>query len=169
MQGVPSFDQCYVELGLKQAGADDWKAPSLHLDAALEKGRHVAIIGQAGSGKTTLAVQTVARLSKALLVGGLDESSWVPIYVPARSLVGPHGFSGLVTAAVCANLSGLLSSSLEAGTIAAPPPEGQGWLIFIDGMDEIFEVEGRRRLAKTLGAPLRQCPSSVCHSGAETR
>jgi RecA/RadA recombinase/tetratricopeptide (TPR) repeat protein len=150
MQDVPSSDQCYVELGLKQAGADDWKAPSLHLDAALEKGRHVAIIGQAGSGKTTLAVQTVARLSKALLVGGLDESSWVPIYVPARSLIGPRGFSELVTTAVCANLSGLLSSSPDAGTFAVPPPEGQGWLIFIDGMDEIVKEGGRCKLTKTL-------------------
>ncbi|WP_159025148.1 NACHT domain-containing protein [Streptomyces sp. MUSC 125] len=146
----PSAAACYVELSVRPQQEPSFREGTL-LSAVLEQGGHIGIRGEAGAGKSTLAMQTAAHMSRELLAGGhVPAGTWLPLYVPARLLVGPGGFAERVASAVAEHLAGLLMESPAATLFVEPPPGAQGWLVFVDGTDELAKGNARSGLVAAL-------------------
>lgn len=146
----------YVEQRLLRDETDIWSPIPIHLRDILDECRHIGVTGSGGSGKTTLALQSVAMLSKQILDGDCSASRWAPIYVTAESLVGRRSLTDLLADAVQSNLAGLLSARLEPSIFAAAPKNMQGWIIFIDGFDEVAQSANGRQLTDVVKAHLNR-------------
>lgn len=146
----PSAAACYVELSVRPPQESSFREDTL-LSTLLKQGGHIGIRGEAGAGKSTLAMQTVAHMSRELLVGDhVPASTWLPLYVPARLLAGPGGFTAKVASALAEHLAGLLMESPAATLFLEPPSGVQGWLVFVDGTDELAKGNARSTLIAAL-------------------
>ncbi|WP_234531671.1 NACHT domain-containing protein [Streptomyces shenzhenensis] len=146
----PSAAACYVELSVRPPKDSSFRE-EMSLRALLKQHGHIGIRGEAGSGKSTLAKQTVARMSRELLAGDhIPAGTWLPLYVPARLLAGPGGFAERVASALAEHLAGLLMESPAATLFVEPPSGAQGWLVFVDGTDELAKGNARSSLVAAL-------------------
>ncbi|MGW3231472.1 trypsin-like peptidase domain-containing protein [Kitasatospora sp. NPDC001095] len=119
------------------------------VEAALAAHRHVLLIGEAGSGKSSLTLQLATR--QLLLTGGRSDITLLPVRVLARDLAArPH--TRLMTAvadAVRVSLARFLPHSLDPGLLESQAP-GSRWLIIIDGLDEVTDPLERNELTQRL-------------------
>jgi GTPase SAR1 family protein len=133
---MPTLREVYVETSLEPMDARNGDSDLLSLDDALARYRHIVVTGDGGVGKSTLVRYAVGRLSEAAL--GLDPSDrqlWLPLYIPARLMVGPTGFT--------------------ESLFGEPPACLAGWLLFIDGIDEIVSSKELNRLLAYIGRHMR--------------
>lgn len=147
---MPKLRDVYIELSLRSRGTNRRSSDSnaTSLDEALDLHRHLLITGGPGVGKSTLAIQTVARLSEKILdVGPSTENpAWIPVYIPACYLLGTGGFNQTIVTALNRHLGLRLTNSLQESMLSKEHSDDQGWLIFTDGMDEIIDTNERQRL-----------------------
>lgn len=156
---LPSLQDVYVELSLVPTSEQlrpsslfsDERAVEYSLDEALTRYRNLLIVGEPGAGKSTLASQAVARLTATILDAGTVVNQWIPLFAPARFMVGPHGLDGLVAAALNQHLSGHLTNTLRnTHLFSSAWGDSKGWLIFVDAVDELIDINDRRRLVAQL-------------------
>jgi hypothetical protein len=149
---LPPLVQIYVDRTVRPAKSR-LDIPAKDAREAYRLHRHLTISGVAGSGKSTLAIQQVAQHCKDILDGnddsGLDRA-WLPLYLPARLMSAAGGLTDVLRTALNHHLAGYLASSLEATLFSEAPPGHSGWLVFIDGLDEILGVDDRNRLLSYL-------------------
>ncbi|GAA0954778.1 hypothetical protein [Nonomuraea longicatena] len=139
------------------------------------------LLGGPGAGKSSLLRMIVIRLARELLSGGgkkpLPRRSThpgviqttsskddeprarplFPVYVPAQALTQPGSFTQQLAHAVAAQLKGYDYVPPSDRLFRGPPLPGAQWLILIDGLDEISDVDERLRVLKTLMANKKYC------------
>lgn len=141
----PMLNDVYIAQELKQN--DTLRPEVTNIYDVLREDRHALVIGAPGIGKTTLAVQTVARTCERLLDGAEDDIPLrVPLYVPARLLVDVGAMHKALSFALNAYLKLGLSGTLEESLFKKRPTPCVGWTIFLDAIDEIVSLDDRRLL-----------------------
>lgn len=119
-------------------------------DALLTGGGNYVIIGGPGVGKSSLLRTCVSTLAANQLVVAGDV---VPVLIPAVELVGDAPLPTLLAQRVSALLKGGgLRKELPADFFRTQPAPGVGWLLLVDGLDEIADPEARRLVMRELGA-----------------
>ncbi len=172
-------------LGIGEEGMADQARP-LDMADLLTLGERIAIVGGAGSGKTTYLSFVAASLAAALRGQALDvrlkpPAPDVPLPVP---LLAPLRY-WQVYRDQCAQKSGLLVDEPDAGSLGAfllwflraryknfaaaadfferLLRGGQGCLILLDGLDEVVNVDQRRTVRDGVDHLLRsQYPGNRC-------
>jgi hypothetical protein len=134
--------------------------PPVNLAEALNQHESLLVIGDPGSGKSTLANQLGHRLAQLWLRETAVHKAplvevVVPLRLPATLLADEEGpWSETVRNTVRRSLGrGLVSepsASLFSGRVA-----GARWLLFVDGLDEIADVNQRTDLIRTLAGHTR--------------
>lgn len=112
--------------------------------------RHLLIIGEAGQGKTTMALQIVARLADTCMANPEKAPSIIGLRVAATELTRQRG-PWLTSIARAAELS--LGHYLDrpiSDDLSGGLPEGYQMVLVIDGFDEVTEPQARRRLLESL-------------------
>jgi hypothetical protein len=148
---MPSLDAVYLEPRLHPFDRRPDKVPprlGLH-EALFDTDHHLLIIGEPGSGKTTLGIRSVASLGGSILDGSAEQSE-IPLYVPAHLLKRGGDFTTLLSAAVTTFLASFLSQPLSSELLSSTPPGGSRWLVFIDGLDELVNPTERQRFIAAL-------------------
>ncbi|MER6143170.1 trypsin-like peptidase domain-containing protein [Streptomyces sparsogenes] len=113
----------------------------------LDRHRHVLIEGEAGAGKSTFT-QRVAR-------AGADapEAHEHAIRIPAADLTGGAPLPTLLRTSVQRRLGGHLRTELPRDLFEFGGASGDGgWLLLVDGLDEIVDTAARRRVISIVAA-----------------
>ncbi|MEV7095808.1 hypothetical protein AB0M80_23460 [Amycolatopsis sp. NPDC051045] len=106
------------------------------------------VVGAPGGGKTSLFRTHLIRAVEARRAGELETS--LPILVSAAALSGKPLAAALAEAAT-AELSGFgLLEKLPDDLFKKCPYEDVPWLVMVDGLDEITDTAGRRKLLAAL-------------------
>lgn len=79
----PALQDVYVPISLKLGNASSHN--TISMDTALACHQHLLITGEPGTGKSTLAIQTVAQASNQIINNRaiMDNNAWIPLYIPA--------------------------------------------------------------------------------------
>ncbi|MFD7786498.1 NACHT domain-containing protein [Streptomyces nojiriensis] len=127
-----------------------WERPSeagsLPADDLLAGGRTCVVLAGPGGGKSSLLRTWLHRGAELWLEG--RGGAQVPVLVPAAALVGAP-LADAVADAVNRDLGGLVER-LPPPFFAAEPQPGVGWLILVDGLDEVTDDDARRRVLRRL-------------------
>ncbi|MFJ9543000.1 NACHT domain-containing protein [Streptomyces sp. NPDC101225] len=118
-------------------------------EEVLARDSSCVLLAGPGGGKSSLL--------RIALVASADQwlhdtaGSTVPVLVPAAELAARRPLPEAIAAAVTAELSpfGLLETIPPAFFARVPQP-GSRWLLLVDGLDEITDPEGRRRVTEHL-------------------
>ncbi|GAA2216472.1 hypothetical protein GCM10009850_119410 [Nonomuraea monospora] len=73
-----------------------------------------------------------------------------PVYVPAHALMQPGSFAQQLAHAIALQLKGHDYIPLADAFFLGPPMPGARWLILVDGLDEIADVDERLKLLRTM-------------------
>ncbi|MET8998157.1 hypothetical protein [Amycolatopsis sp. NPDC004169] len=132
------------------------RPPSRTVQAALDEDDHLLVTGGPGQGKSTLSLRLAADIA-ARWSGGdsappLAEPV-VPLRLPARELATRLDMAFVQGLAQCvlAEYGALLMFPFDAGTLAGRMA-GCRWLLLVDGLDEVADLDLRDRLVKVLAA-----------------
>ncbi|MFD4032407.1 helix-turn-helix domain-containing protein [Streptomyces sp. NPDC058637] len=127
---------------------DHHVGPLVPADEALTSGSPICtVLGAPGVGKSSLLRRQMDTVISRLGDGPVE----VPVLLPAVELTG-----GLRLADALARYTNRelppygLSQDLSAGFFADRPRPGASWLVLIDGLDEVVDVEQRRRILDTV-------------------
>ncbi|GGM26717.1 trypsin-like peptidase domain-containing protein [Dactylosporangium sucinum] len=116
--------------------------------------RHVVLSGVAGSGKTTLLNQIAGTIAESWIMGDPAQDSpfggVVALRLPARALTGDRPLSVALSAALNADLGEFLDRAIEPALFDQEPMPGVDWLLLVDGLDEVFNIDRRHRLLSML-------------------
>ncbi|WP_189746113.1 NACHT domain-containing protein [Streptomyces nojiriensis] len=121
-------------------------AGSLPADDLLAGGRTCVVLAGPGGGKSSLLRTWLHRGTEPWLEGrgGVQ----VPVLVPAAALVDAP-LADAVAAAVNRDLDGLVER-LPPAFFATEPQRGAGWLVLVDGLDEVTDGAARRKVLRRL-------------------
>ncbi|MEU7061743.1 trypsin-like peptidase domain-containing protein [Streptomyces sp. NPDC046197] len=123
----------------------------------LDQDGDALVIAGPGGGKSTLlrsGLITLAERWGAGQTGGCNRAPtgrWVPVLVPAADLVLPLNLHDAIAASVEKDLSiAAPSQEWPPQLFNSEPLLGVGWLVLVDGLDEITDAETRRKLIAKL-------------------
>jgi len=116
------------------------------VEQVLDRHRHLLIEGGPGLGKSSLARDIAGRLAKSWLspTGAAAPTSTpvLPLLVSARSLSRHRGLPWMeALAQAYAEALGQHADHLASADLLATPPIGVGWMVIIDGLDEVTEPQ----------------------------
>lgn len=115
------------------------------LENAIKANKHVVLQGSPGSGKSSIVSNLTIQAARDFEQEG-SELSWIPIPIVAREFSAQradYDFHDCLSL----HLKKRFGIELSAEMFQAPPPnEASDWLIMLDGIDEIVDLEGRNRL-----------------------
>jgi hypothetical protein len=151
---LPGHDRQLATVFVRQrfrraaTGRDRGASGTIGLQALLDQlrteQRHLVLRGDPGSGKTVLLQWLCAEAAQAWQKG--NERREVPILIHASKL-----------AEVAADVDRAIVDVDASGLFAGSPPDDMRWLVLIDGLDEIVDVEQReralRRIKERAGMP----------------
>lgn len=106
------------------------------------------IVGGPGSGKSSLMRNLVETTAGNWLDG--KTGTFVPALINAQSLLQPLSFHEAVAGALRKDLGATLDNVDLDTFLAEPPLPGIPWLILLDGLDEIFDANDRRRVIEII-------------------
>ncbi|MDT0542387.1 trypsin-like peptidase domain-containing protein [Streptomyces lonegramiae] len=113
----------------------------------LDRHRHVLIEGEAGAGKSTFTQRVARRGAEA---PGAREHA---VRIPAVDLTGGAPLPVLLRESVQRRLGGHLGTELPCGLFESGGASGDGgWLLLVDGLDEIVDTAARRRVISIVAA-----------------
>ncbi|MEV1246777.1 trypsin-like peptidase domain-containing protein [Nonomuraea sp. NPDC049750] len=112
------------------------------------RNRNTLIIGRPGAGKSSLLRYVAEIASRDWLFA--KDGAFVPAYVPAMALSSRSSFSTALAAAVNRELGTWLDTSLPEDWFSRQPIPGVPWLLLVDGIDEIFTADGRRKALNSI-------------------
>ncbi|MDT7781647.1 MAG: hypothetical protein QOF58_66 [Pseudonocardiales bacterium] len=132
------------------------RAPSKPLRAALDSEEHLIVIGGPGQGKSTLTLRLAAEIAghwSARTGEPPIEEPVVPLRVTARLLAAHLGpsFSRALADSVSAEYGLYLTEPVDAAWLASRV-SGCRWLLLVDALDEVADVEQRAKLLDALAA-----------------
>ncbi|MFG2874744.1 helix-turn-helix domain-containing protein [Streptomyces sp. NPDC048337] len=127
-----------------------WERPSeagaLPADDLLTGGSSCVVLAGPGGGKSSLLRTWLRRGTEEWLDGRGGER--VPVLVPAAALVHAP-LADAVAASVNLELEGLVEK-LPTGFFATEPQPGAGWLVLVDGLDEVTDGAARHKVLRRL-------------------
>jgi transcriptional regulator with XRE-family HTH domain len=108
------------------------------------------VLAGPGGGKSSF-LQTCLSDGVERWIEGRGEG-WVPVLVPAAALAD-RPLTQALAAAVTADLASRgLVEELPPAFFAGPAQPGVGWLVLVDGLDEVSDPAARSRILRTLAA-----------------
>ena len=146
LPGTPPLAEVYVR---QQATLRRSAPVSLPVDKILAGHEMCVVLAEPGGGKSSLLRTLLADGAERGLRGTNEDGIAVPILVPAAALTGLPLAQALAAAATVA-LAPWLLEGLPAGFFSAPPAPKAGWLLLVDGLDEVTDPASRRRVLDTL-------------------
>ncbi|WP_143267722.1 NACHT domain-containing protein [Amycolatopsis alba] len=157
-QSDKDADRKAVEERTPRAVSENRERP-ITVTKALDRGGHLVITGEPGAGKSTLGHMYVQRISELWLAGDgtrppLSEPV-LAIRVPARALATGGSWSERMADGVQEACEYRLASKPKA-ELFAQRALGARWLVFIDGLDEIAEIDTRRKVIKAIAYQMRR-------------
>ncbi len=133
---APDFTNFFVEPRFRHAnvGRQRQVSAGLRVEDLIEQlhadGRHMVISGDPGSGKSVFLRWLCVGAAKAWSLRETNRE--IPVLLHASEIAKDFDLDGAL-----ARISPIFDG---------PPPEGVSWLVFIDGLDEIVDVDDRRRV-----------------------
>ncbi len=131
----------------------------LSITEALDRGGHLVLTGEPGSGKSTVGYLYVQQLSAYWLGDGEGQpplsEPLLPLRVPARALAANRAWAELLAAGTEEALGRLLSERPRP-EVFARRALGARWLVFVDGLDEIIEPETRAQVIDAIAYQVRR-------------
>jgi hypothetical protein len=116
----------------------------LDLRDVLRQYSDVSITGGPGTGKSSLLRYIVETLTKTWLVGAVE--SFIPVLIQADALTRDTSFPDVLANAVTSELGTSLDDFDLRAWFAEQPIPGKTWLILADGVDEILDIEQRKKV-----------------------
>jgi NACHT domain len=162
----PPLSSVYVRQTLSGGASPGSALASLacSVEEALDRHRHLILIGGPGLGKSTLTLQLVHRLARDWLVSSSSSAGdhrgqvgLVPLRVTGRELAAAidHPWLQALCDAARNELGGHLDLEADFSSDLLKKQVGETpWLIAIDGLDEAVEPERRDKLVTVLSARL---------------
>jgi hypothetical protein len=125
------------------------------VEAAVSAHRHVLLTGAAGAGKTTLLGYVARRTAEWWLdpdpVQRPPFGPVVAVRLPARTLGAGQPLQQAIAASLSRELALRLDGGVAPDLFTGPPVAGADWLLMIDGLDEILDLQHRLFLLDALG------------------
>ncbi|MFB7335688.1 HEAT repeat domain-containing protein [Streptomyces adustus] len=135
-------------------------------EAILTGERTVVVVAGPGGGKSSL-LRTCLDQGAARWLTGHGEGV-VPVLIRATALDGQ--LSEALAAAVNKELAADLGEEfLPPAFFANPPRPGVRWLVLVDGLDEIPDTEGRRRILRLIAATAKGARADLYRFVVATR
>ncbi|MFF8944064.1 trypsin-like peptidase domain-containing protein [Streptomyces sp. NPDC014864] len=134
----------------------------LPADAVVTTPGDAVLVGRPGAGKSSL-LRTVAHSLAGEWARGRG-GGWVPVRLTAAELVPERAFPDTLAAGIRADL-GAVGTRHEwtPDFFREPPAPGAGWLVLIDGLDEVMDAERRRRVLTKLAGLRAQDPDGALY------
>lgn len=145
--GTPPLADVYVSQQVAPDGevephAELGDTPRRPAESLFDVRTGAVLVGGPGAGKSSLGLRLTAKLADAWLTG--EEPDVVPVRVPARALVDGGYVSDLLRTAVEQDSSVRLRAPLPDDFFTGPPMPGVPWLVLVDGVDEVLDLEERQ-------------------------
>jgi hypothetical protein len=129
-------------------------------EAAVGQHRHLVLTGTAGAGKTSLLSHISRRSAQWWLDPAPDTDPpfgpVVALRIPARILASGRPLHEALAATISAECGPLLDIEISPTLFARPPVPGAEWLLMVDGLDEVMDVDRRRALLDAIGRKVGQ-------------
>lgn len=161
---VPPLSSIYVKPTIKRpmqgfylhkGDCDDDTA--ITIDQAVARGKHILLQGEPGSGKTSMVKSLAVTLAESWRNG--QQKELIPVYLSAREFAPTTASDGSFGRAVETQIVSFLGKRLVRGLppnfFVDPLPGKCGWLLIIDGMDEVVNPEERRALLDSINNQVR--------------
>ncbi|MCX5009981.1 helix-turn-helix domain-containing protein [Streptomyces sp. NBC_00555] len=142
---TPPLAAVYLRQRVRRA-AEAAGAATVPADEVPAGGRVCVILAGPGGGKSSLLRTWLARGTGRWLKGRGEES--VPVLVPAADLVDAP-LADALAASVNRELEGLVEK-LPAAFFGSEPQPGAGWLVLVDGLDEVTDAAARHKVLRRL-------------------
>ena len=165
-QGLPALADVYVRQQARIPGADHHDTPSPGNSNAMARGNQAGppvpatevfgedralcvLLGGPGGGKSTLLRAHLAEAASGWLASRTGTT--IPVIVNAAALTGTDPLPTALAKTVTAGLRqvGLLDE-LGADFFRHPPRAGASWLVLVDGLDEISDIDTRSAVVTML-------------------
>ncbi|MEU0810841.1 trypsin-like peptidase domain-containing protein [Streptomyces sp. NPDC005970] len=140
---APALERVYVHQRVVEHTEAAAPEP-IPAEEILDRHRHVLIEGEAGAGKSTFTQRVARRGAEA---PGAREHA---VRIPAVDLTGGAPLPVLLRESVQRRLGGHLGTELPRD-LFEPGGDG-GWLLLVDGLDEIVDTAARRRVISIVAA-----------------
>lgn len=135
---APALSAIHVRQWMSGRGAlDGVRAAPVSVDDLLERQVHTLILGDAGSGKSTMAASLVQEAARQVSYG---RSAQMAVACLAADLVGRKLPEALHIAT-----GRDFGVAVTAATFQRPPWPGGTWLVIVDGVDEVIASDARDR------------------------
>ncbi len=127
-------------------------SPGAHqatLTEALTRFDHLIVDGAAGIGKSTCLNDLTVRLAREAKTNRAHDL--VPVRVAAATLLSQSGSMRVALRdAAGKSLSLYLRDELPDDFFASPPAGGGRWLVMVDAVDQVYDVDARKKLLNAL-------------------
>jgi hypothetical protein len=132
------------------------RPPARPIRTALDADAHLLVTGGPGQGKSTLSLRLPADIIAAWISAPPDDTApladpVIPLRLTARELAARRDlpFEQALAECVRAEYGALLTGEVGAGLLAGKVA-GRQWLLLIDGLDEVADIDDRDRLVRVL-------------------
>ena len=174
---IPSVSKLYVprrgqnwNWSAAQEGAAKAATETATIEAILRRHRHSVIVAGPGGGKSTIASWIVGQSARWWLNATRKEKTSrapygpiIAIYLHASDL-GSEG----IEESIASRYLKIGISQITSDHLRRPPLPGVDWLVFVDGIDELSELNRRSTVLNTLASYLSD-PSSPMRIVVATR
>ncbi|MCD0453508.1 FxSxx-COOH system tetratricopeptide repeat protein [Actinocorallia sp. API 0066] len=150
---TPPLMEIYVEQQSERLGAPRAQGGPLTLAQMLAASRHCLVLAEPGVGKSTAVTRVLQEQSAWWLTARRSADpatapygSVVPVLLPPD--LHHRETPAEALAAECAARTG---REVAAALFEGPPPDGERWLVLIDGIDHVFLTRERTEVLARLG------------------
>ncbi|AXB43351.1 serine protease [Amycolatopsis albispora] len=136
LDATPPLSRVY----LRQHASDGTDQRAFADDLVRER-LDVQVLGGPGAGKSSLVRHLTAAEANRWLAG--SSGAFVPVPLPAAALLAPGGLPDQLAEGVTSMLDVDLDRATLAKLFSEPPLPGVPWLLLVDGVDEVLDLQQR--------------------------